>query len=311
MISLSTAWNHTRHTTGTGLINEIRAAGFDTVELNFALTHDIVNEIETLVRQGAISVSSLHNMCPLPELITPAAASPDYYSLASADEAERARAVTAAKQTIDCAHRLGAKAVILHMGRVPIQDGTRDLAAVVTDPQRSAAIEGKTAAAIRERLILDRDTNRQDHLEYAMQSLGELAPYAGKQGIALGIENRYYYREIPIREELDIILRNFRRSNVYYWHDVGHAEAFERLGLGRHKDLLENFSNRLLGMHLHDIIGVMGDHKAPGSGTFDFRLLEPYITRDTIKVIEAHQPASAGQLRKSVEYLADIFTDRF
>jgi sugar phosphate isomerase/epimerase len=302
MFSLSTSWNHTNHTTGKGIITEIRAAGFDTAELNFALTRPIVEEIIALKDAGIIRISSLHNMCPLPDEIAPGKASPDYYSLAALTDAERGRAVAVAKETIACAARCGARAVVLHAGRVEMKDRTRELAALVGDARR--------AAAFRDEMKEERSTKSEAHLAAAITSIGELIPFAAEKGIALGIENRYYYREIPLIDEIDHILHHFRRANVYYWHDTGHAEAFERLGLVRHRDLLERFSNRLLGLHLHDIIGPMGDHHAPGCGTFDFRMLAPYITRDTITVIEAHQPATADDLRRSALYLAGVFGNR-
>ncbi len=69
---------------------------------------------------------------------------------------------------------------------------------------------------------------------------------------------------------------------------------------------MNKFSGRLLGIHLHDIIGVIEDHRAPGCGTFDFKTLKPYIRKDTIKVIEAHEPATGLEICRSVEYLTEI-----
>jgi sugar phosphate isomerase/epimerase len=65
-------------------------------------------------------------------------------------------------------------------------------------------------------------------------------------------------------------------------------------------------SGRLLGVHLHDIIKIIEDHEAPGCGTFDFNVLKPYIRKDTIKVIEAHQSATGDEIRRSVGYLTRI-----
>src|SRR3989338_5527303 len=122
MLSLSTSWNSARHTSGYELIDEVKSIGFDTVELGFALTERIVKDILSLKEDSKIKVVSLHNICPLPKEIEPDEASPDYYSLASPDEEERALAVQAAKNTIACARRFEARAVVLHTGRVLVKD---------------------------------------------------------------------------------------------------------------------------------------------------------------------------------------------
>ena len=298
MFSLSTSWNSAIRRNGADIVNEIKGIGFDTIELNFALNEAVCAQILSLKESGAIKVSSLHNICPLPEEIEPEVASPDYYSLASPDSEERGLAIDATKNTVRWAARLGAKAVVLHIGRVQVKERTRDLAALAGD---------KTAfEELRLQMICEREEKKGGYLDNAMKSLGELAPFAKENGIFLGIENRYHFREIPLQDELEIIFKNFPPGTVYYWHDVGHAEAFERLGLAKHKESLERFSNRLLGVHLHDIIGMIGDHRAPGTGTFDFSILKPYIKKETIKVIEAHQPATAADIRRAVKYLTKI-----
>ena len=78
---------------------------------------------------------------------------------------------------------------------------------------------------------------------------------------------------------------------------------FDRLGLGSHSELLKRFGPRLIGMHLHDIIGPMTDHMCPGTGSFDFGLLRPFIKPSTILVMEVHAPASADELRRSAAHL--------
>lgn len=298
MFSLSTSWNSILHEKGTDIINEIKDLGFDTVELNFALTPEIVDEILDLKCNGVIKVSSLHNICPLPEGVEPDEASPDYYSMASLDEKERRLAVEAAKNTIAYAKKFSAAAVVLHAGRVQIKDRTRELASLADDRDRFDTL--------RRDMIHERDEKKGGYLESVFKSLDELVPYAEQMGIALGLENRYYYREIPLIEELEEIFDRFRSDGLYYWHDVGHAEVFDRLGLVRHKDLLDKFSDRLIGMHLHDIIGLVTDHRAPGFGTFDFKILKPYLTNKTIKVLEVHQPAHAEEVRNGARYLASL-----
>ena len=102
------------------------------------------------------------------------------------------------------------------------------------------------------------------------------------------------------------ILAWYSGDVVGYWHDTGHAEVFDRLGIAAHKDLLNKFSSRLMGVHLHDIMGMLDDHKPPGLGTFDFDILKSYIKKDTIKVMEVHQPATIDEVRRGAEYLKRI-----
>lgn len=299
MFSLSTSWNSFCHKSGNDLVEEIKAIGFDTIELNFALTESMAKDILGMSQRSEIKISSLHNICPLPPEIEQDEASPDYYSLATPDEKERRLAIDAAKNTIRYARMFGAKAVVLHLGRVQIKDRTRELADSIDDPKMFGKLKAE--------MIRERSEKKDGYLDNVMKSLGELVPYASQMKVSLGIENRYYYREIPLIDEFEAIFNNFKKGEVFYWHDVGHAEVFDRLGVTRHKDLLEKFSDRLIGVHLHDIMGIIDDHKAPGLGTFDFRTLKPYLKKETIKVIEAHHPATANQIRKGAEYLKKIF----
>lgn len=298
MFSLSTSWNYKDCTSGYDLTKQVKVIGFDSVELNFALTESIVREVLELVRSGLIKVSSVHNMCPLPKEIDPSKASPDYYSLSSTDGDERMLAIQAAKNTISWAKKLGARAVVLHCGRVQIRDRTRDLAAL---PMGSGGFE-----LLKQDMVREREEKARPYFDNTVNSLSELVPFAEDNGVLLGVENRYYYREIPILPELEDIFNKFSSPNIGYWHDVGHAEVFERLGLCKHKDLLDKFSARLIGMHLHDIIGNIKDHNPPGLGAFNFKFLKPYIKSDTIKVIEAHQPATGQEIGKSAQYLTNI-----
>ncbi len=298
MYSLSTTWNAAKHGNGYDIVQEIKSAGFDTIELSCALTESIVSDILKLKKASEIKISSLHNMCPLPKEIERDEASPDFYSLASPDETERRLAVEVAKNTINYARDFDATAVVLHSGRVQIRDRTRDLESVFADKEKFSLLKSK--------MKTERDEKKNGYLDNLLKSLEELIGHAAKIGVYLGIENRFYYREMPSLEEMEIIFGTFKSDYLRYWHDVGHAEVFERLGLGRHKDYLNKFAHRLIGVHLHDIIGLTDDHQAPGLGTFNFSIIKPYINKDTLKVIEAHQPATKADLQHSLKYLTNI-----
>lgn len=300
MYSLSTSWNSERHRNGFDVVNEIKALGFDSIELDWSLTETMVRDILSMKESGVIKISSLHNICPIPKGVDQTKASPDYYSLASGDDAERALAVAAAKSTIDYAKRFGARAVVLHTGRVKMRERMRELDSAFCDKEKFVRL--------REEMIRQREDLKDGYLDNVISCLSELVSYADRAGVALAIENRFYYGEIPLIPEFAVIFEVFKRGRLYYWHDVGHAEVFNRLGLASHTDFLDKFSNRLIGIHLHDIMGAMADHKPPGLGDFDFGILKPYIDNEIIKVIEAHEPASAEQIRQSVDYLTLKFS---
>jgi len=300
---LSTSWNAFRHTDGLSLISEIKALGFGEVELSFNLTSSMVDAVEKLVAGNSITVTSIHNFCPIPDGVSREVALPDFYSMSSKDQEQRNLAVRQAKITIDTAARLKARAVVLHCGRVETRDRTVDLIALFNQGRKNTV----DFVSLRDDIMRERDGLKKPFLDNTLRSLEDLNKYAALRNIKLGVETRYYFREIPFFDEIGVILDAFRDSQVYYWHDTGHAQLMENLGfIADHEDFFRLYGSRLLGVHLHDITGC-SDHQPPGTGEFDFGRVKPYLLRDTIKVIEAHRPATGAQLVQSSEFLENLF----
>ncbi|MFA5410302.1 MAG: sugar phosphate isomerase/epimerase [Candidatus Omnitrophota bacterium] len=296
--ALSTSWNAWRCSNAKELLFEIKNTGFSELELSFNLTPLMVEEIEQLAPANQMKVSSLHNFCPIPDGIGRAEALPDYYSLSSPNQEERKLAVKQTKKTIDTARRLHARAVVLHCGRVEIPDKTRDLIGLYNQGLKNSP----KFIRIKDLAIEERKDTAQVFLENAMRSLEELSLYAQKTEISLGVETRFYYREIPSFQEVGLILEAFRGAGIYYWHDTGHAQVMENLGLSKHREYLEAYAKDLLGIHLHGVRGCQ-DHQAPAKGEFDFSQLKGYLKKDTLKVIEAHHPATASDLKEAGNFL--------
>jgi sugar phosphate isomerase/epimerase len=302
-LGLSTSWNSFRRRQPRELFFEIRATGFRGLELSFNLTAAMVREISALCRRHRMQIISVHNFCPVPAGLKWQQALPDCFSLASADEAQRRQAVRYTRRSIDTASSVGAKALVVHCGRVEIADCTRQLIRLYA----SGLYSSRRFIRLRDDFIRQRVKVQHPHLDNALRSLDELNRYAERKNILLGLENRFYYREIPSFAEFGIILDKFKGSNVRYWHDSGHAQVMENLGfVARHEDFLTAYSAALIGLHLHNLTDCR-DHQAPVQGSFDFRRLKPYIQRQTLLVIEAHYPATAVELKASKVLLEGIF----
>ena len=298
-LGISTSWNAKSAPDAVSMIREIRGMGFDRIELNFTLTSRDICDIISVKGRERIEITSLHNFCPIPNGTSPEEASPDYYSLSSLDEEERKKALNATKRSIETAERLGASVVILHLGKIKIKDKTRRLAATLDNKANYERIK--------KNMLKERKESAPKYLDRTFASIEALLRYAKQNGVRLGIENRYYYSEIPSPEEIAVLFSRFEDKSIGYWHDVGHAQIFENIGLFNHKkDFLDRLSGKIIGMHLHDITGV-DDHRAPLQGSFDFAILKPYVKNDTHLVLEPHQPATPEEIKKGAGYLRALF----
>lgn len=296
--SLSTAWNCLKHENGEAVVSDIKQLGFKAIELNFQLNVDKLNGIVEYVRHNNIAISSIHNYCPHPTNIKDEDANPDIPSLASNEEAIRRQAVSYTKQTIDTASKVNAGVVIIHSGHVATQLRTKQLIGFYY----SVGKESKTFRKLFHEAIDDREQKVKEHFDALTTSCSELLPFAQSRNIRLGIENRFYHRELPSPSELKKLFRYFNDDTLSYWHDIGHAFVLEQLGFYSPCLYLESFHKKMIGIHLHDIINLQ-DHYAPFQGEFDWRILRRFNLEKVIKVIEVHSCATSDDILKGVKRL--------
>jgi hypothetical protein len=103
----------------------------------------------------------------------------------------------------------------------------------------------------------------------ARRSLAQIADYASRFGVAIGLENRYHFHEFPSTDEMLELLPEYPAGVAGFWLDVGHAEVLDRLGLVPRHRWLNELADRCVGTHVHDVDGL-ADHRAPGHGTADW-----------------------------------------
>ncbi len=301
-ISISTAWNAMKHTSGREMAAELLGLGFDTLELDVHVTRKMIQEVREMVSDGEVRISSLHNYCPLPDGIPREIAGGDALMLSSPDPKARRRAVDNARTTVDWAAELGAKAVVLHLGRPYLIADQRTALRLIEVGMTEQAVE-----LIRLGLA-ERETIKQPHLDSVIESVRDLADHARGTGVRLGLETRYYCFEFPTCDELAVIFDAVDSPEVGYWHDTGHAYVQEILGVATQRDFLSRYGDRLIGMHLHN--GIDGsDHWPITRGEIGFEEIVRYVQDDTVLVLEIHK-GDDTELVRSRELMERLVADR-
>ena len=220
------------------------------------------------------------------------------------DEARRALGSRCLAETIRNCRAMGGRAVVFHAGcmggvwtqdMLDEQDALADMLAAGENPD--------AARELADHMRRRRAEGIGPNLAASMRTLAEVAEIVPE--IALGIETRYHYYEIPLLDELGPMLKKLSGGNFGYWHDVGHAQVQELLGMCRHRDWLDRYGDRLVGVHLHGMNGKR-DHQPIARGGIDFKMLAGYLRPDTIKVLEFHPALPPAEVADALKRLQDF-----
>jgi sugar phosphate isomerase/epimerase len=288
--SLSTMWIQHRFDNLSGFFAAGRALGFK----QFELGHTVRPEMFRGVQPGQQTISSIHAPCP---------ANPgpwDY--LASLDEGKRKQAVAQAKDTIALAQEFQAPVVVLHMGKAAVDPS---LERRLRDLYNEGRKDTQEYEDTKRWLVEARAGAQTQNLAAAARSLAEISQYTQKTSVKLGLENRYYYYEVPNLKEMSTLLTSSDPATVFYWHDTGHAQNQENLGFTRHEEWLKAFGSRMVGVHLHDIVGLR-DHCVAGTGEMDWPMIASYLPSQAIRTCEFDWPYSEEEIAAGVEYLRQV-----
>lgn len=233
-----------------------RDMGFERFELGHALDRDAVNGFVP----GSFQISAVHHPCP---------GDAARGSLLSPIANERAAAADSLSTSIRLADRLGAAAVVFHLGR----------AAGVAGELTGQAFElisryraGQSASArYREVRLRFADGVRKVEeraLGPAADSLAAPLALAQSFGLVLAFETGHDPDELPTPAGARAFLSAAAAAGLRPWLDTGHVAAQEALRLATLTEWNNAVDGTWAGAHLHDAVGLR-DHLPPGAGIVD------------------------------------------
>lgn len=272
-----------------------QALGYEAIEINNSMDPEAARAI---IESRILPVTSIH--APAPLAYYPNRGWNRDLNLAAIEEEERTLAVRFTERSVDLAVEAGARYVVVHLGSVGSAqlDGERRLRELWPPRDETTAEWSRTVRETRR----DRAFLARRYLVQAERSLAELVRYAQPRGVALGIESRLGYHEIPLPAEARSLLAPYDPAVAGYWHDVGHVETHHRLGLVDREEWFEAVGDRILGAHIHDMRGIV-DHRAPGTGDVDFGELATRLPADAPRTLEIDQREPDEDLARAVQVL--------
>ena len=304
-LALSTMWMQKRFESLEEFFDAGREAGFDA----FELSHQVSEDLLQAARLPAGDIRGIHAPCPTNPRTRGA-------QVSSLDKEERAQAVEAVTASIQLAEQVGAQVVIVHAGRVVVNPMLETELRAMYDRGLKDLDEYNDLKA---ELADERRRQAGRHLDATMWSVERLAGVADSVGVKLGIENRVHYYEIPLPDELDVLLEQLA-GPVAFCFDTGHAYVLEELGFVSHDEWLGGFGEHLVGVHLHDVRVVreeseasrhmvlgtgLQDHVVPSTGVVDFEEVLGFVSDRAVLTCEFDWYHSPDEVKEGLAYLRE------
>jgi sugar phosphate isomerase/epimerase len=294
------------------MLREIADLGFTHAELSHGIRIVLVPGIIRAVDEGFIKISSTHNFCPLPTGITQAA--PNLFEPSVADHREHEQWLRHTKRSLDFAAQIKARVLVLHLGSVKFWwfNPARKLKAFIRDNPTVTVPDDKAYRALLGKACVRLRRNMLDEWAQVKSSIEEIRTYALERKIALGCENREKFEELPIDDDFGGFFEGLTAPHTAgYWHDTGHADIKQSLGVLEHRSHLEKNAARLLGFHLHDVTPDGKDHQPIGAGRIDFKMVSQFWKPEHLLTLELSPRVQVEDVVVSKTRIEELVTARF
>jgi len=292
-VALSTMWHVDQPGSFNAAFEQAKSIGIARFELNHQITAQHLVEFD----RDRNYVSTVHDPCPA--LISLDDLKKNDLLVSSTDAVKRQHGVDIVKRTLDLAVSLGSRSVVLHVGSIQCdRSRDRELRVLYNKGQHGTPDYERS----KEEMIRHRAEFAPAHVAAVHKSLEEIIAFTRGSGIAIGIENRYRYYDIPLPDEMAELLAMSDESWYGFQLDTGHAAALEGLGLCEKDIWLKKFANRIIGVHLHDVAGIL-DHRVPGQGSVNFATLAAFLPENCQKTMEINPHATPADLLAGMRLL--------
>lgn len=283
------------------MLQEIAGLGFEYAELSHGIRITLVPGILKAVEEGVVRISSTHNFCPLPTGVLHAA--PNLFEPSAIEPREHDQWLRHTKRSLDFAAQVKARALVCHLGSVAFFwfNPSRDVRTYLREhPEAGRKPDDKAYANLLHKSLVKLRKRMPPYWEQVKASVTEMLDYAKQKDVQLGFENREKFDELPIDADYaDFLAGMPAGSPVGYWHDTGHADIKEAMGLLQHEAHLTKLKDRILGFHLHDVNAAGQDHQPVGAGHIDFKMISGFWRPEHLLTLEFGPRVTVEEVRAS------------
>jgi sugar phosphate isomerase/epimerase len=228
---------------------------------------------------------------------------PNLFEPSATEHREHDQWLRHTKRSLDFAAQVKARVLVCHLGSVAFFwfNPARNLRNYLRDhPDAGRKPEDKVYPPLLQKSLARLRRRMGPFWAQVKSSIDEILDYAKQKNVKLGFENREKFEELPIDADYADFLAGFPPdAPVGYWHDTGHADIKEGMGLLRHREHLAKLAPRALGFHLHDVNAQGQDHQAIGEGHIDFKMVSEFWRPEHLLTIEFGPRVTEDEVRAS------------